>query len=148
TKDHEIHRDSWFLLDVDPERPSGISSTDEELGLALDVAKAARDWLLSVGVPASAIITAQSGNGAYVLVRLPDYEITDERVAAKKALLNFIADKFDTERVKIDRTVYNPARLACALGTMKVKGENIPERPHRRSVIRTIAGELFDASKE
>jgi len=145
TKDTDILCDSWFLLDVDPKRASGISSTDEELGLALDVAKAARDWLLSAGVSASAILTAQSGNGAYVLVRLPDYEVTAQRTETKKALVNRIADLFDNARVEIDRTVFNPARLVCALGTMKVKGENITERPHRRSGIRTIAGEAYDA---
>ncbi|MCI0390308.1 MAG: helicase RepA family protein [Acidobacteria bacterium] len=148
TKDTEIHCDSWFFLDVDPKRPSGISSTDDELSAALDTAKAARDWLLSVVVPAGAILTAMSGNGAYVLVRLPDYEVTDQRTATKKSLINFIADKFDNERVEIDRTVYNPARLVCALGTMKVKGENIEERPHRRSAVRTIASESFDLAKE
>jgi hypothetical protein len=148
TKDHEIHRDSWFLLDVDPKRPSGISSTDDEKREALEVAKAARNWLLSVGVPASAILTGDSGNGAYVLVRLPDYELTDERKGIKKALVNFVADKFDTGRVEIDRSVFNPARLIGALGAMKVKGENITERPHRRSSVRTVAGESFDPTKE
>ncbi len=148
TKDTEIHRDSWFLLDVDPNRPSGISSTDEEKREALEVAKSARDWLLSVGVPASAMITADSGNGAYVLVRTLDSEINDQHVARKKAFLNFIADRFDAKRVKIDRSVYNPARLIGALGAIKVKGENIPERPHRRSSVRTIAGEAFDPTRE
>src|SRR5262245_36199866 len=148
TKDTEIHRDLWFLFDVDPERPSGISSTDEEKREALEVAKAIRDWLMTIGVPVLAMITADSGNGAYVLVRTPDCEVTDEHTERKKAFLNFVADKFDTQRVKIDRTVYNPARLIGALGSLKVKGENTDERPHRRSSVRTIAGELFDASKE
>src|SRR5262245_2451303 len=148
TKDTEIHRDSWFLTDIDPKRPSGISSTSAEKREAFEVAKAVRDWLLSVGVPESAILTGDSGNGAYVMVRLPDYEVTEDRKAIKKALVNHIADKFDASGVEIDRTVYNPARLCAALGTMKVKGENIPERPHRRSTVRTIAGEEFDPAKE
>jgi hypothetical protein len=148
TKDTEIHRDMWFLLDVDVNRPSGISATDEEMREAVAVAKTVRDWLLSVGVPASAIITGMSGNGAYVLVRTLVCEPTEDHIESKKSLLNFIADKFDTGRVSIDRTVYNPARLVCALGSMKVKGEDIPERPHRRSTIRTIAGETFDPEKE
>lgn len=148
TKDTEIYRDSWFPIDIDPDRPSGISSTDEEKREALEVAKVARDRLLSIGVPASAMMTCDSGNGAYVLIRTPDCEVTGEHIERKKTFLNFIADKFDTERVKIDRTVYNPARLIGALGAMKVKGESIPERPHRRSAVRTIAGEQFDPTKE
>lgn len=148
TKDHEILRDSWFLLDVDPKRPSGISSTDGELHEAIEVAKAARDWLLSVGVPASAVLSGQSGNGAYVLIRLPNYEVTDECITIKKTFMGHIADLFDNDQVEVDRTVFNPARLVCALGTLKVKGENIAERPHRRSMIRTISGKPFDPAKD
>ena len=148
TKDTEIHLDLWFLVDVDPERPSNISSTDEEKREAHGVAKAVRDWLLSIGVPASAIMTCDSGNGAYVMVRTLDCKVTDEHTGIKKTFLNFIADKFDTDQVKIDRVVYNPARLIGALGTMKVKGENRPDRPHRRSAIFTIAGDLFDPAKK
>ncbi len=148
TKDHEIHRDCWFLVDIDPERPSGISSTNEEKREAFEIAKAVRDWFLSVGVPASAIMTCDSGNGAYVLIRTPDCEVTKEHTERKKAFLNFIADKFDTDKVKVDRTVFNSARLIGALGTLKMKGEDIPERPHRRSAVFTIAGELFDPAKD
>jgi hypothetical protein len=148
TKDHEMHCDSWFLLDVDPERPSNISSTDEERREALDVALNVRGWLVATGVPSSAIVTSDSGNGAYVLVRTPDCEVTEEHTALKREFLNFVADKFDTERVKIDRSVFNPARLIGAQGAMKVKGENIEERPHRRSAVRTIAGETFDPARD
>jgi hypothetical protein len=144
TKDTEIYRDSWLLVDVDPKRPSGISSTDDEKAAALEVARAVRDWLLLIGTPIESIVTADSGNGAYVMVRLPDYEVTEERTATKKAFIAMIADKFDNERVEIDRTVFNPSRLVGALGTLKVKGENLAERPHRRSSVRTIAGEPFD----
>jgi hypothetical protein len=148
TKDTEIHRDCWFVLDVDPERPSGISSTNDEKREAHEVAKAVRDWLLSIGVPTSAIMTCDSGNGAYVIVRTLDCKLTDEHIDRKKSFLNFVADQFDAPQVKIDRTVYNPARLIGALGAMKVKGEDIPERPHRRSAVFTVAGEPFDPAKE
>src|SRR5262249_45138471 len=108
TKDHEIQRDSWFPLDVDTKRPSGIWGTDVELREPIESEKASRDWLLSVGVPAMAILNGQSGNGAYVLIRLPDYEVTPERTATKQALVNYIADLFDNDRVEIDRIVFNP----------------------------------------
>jgi len=147
TTNDEILRKSWFFLDIDPQRPRGISSTDEELNAAIEVGQDVRDWLLSIGVPTSAILTAKSGNGVYVLVRLPDYEITKELSATTATLTKHIASLFNTEQVKIDDSVHNAARLVCALGTMKVKGENIPERPHRRSSIGSIAGEKFDQEK-
>jgi hypothetical protein len=79
-------------------------------------------------------------------VRLPDYPITRERTEMKKRLLEYFADLFSTDRIEIDRKVYNPARLVAALGTLKMKGEDIPERPHRRSELRTIGGVKFDSS--
>ncbi len=148
TLDSEIVCDSWLFIDIDPKRPRGISSTETELAEAREVGKAVRDWLVEMGVPQAALLTAQSGNGVYVLVRLPDYAVTEEATATKKAFINHLAALFDTPSVEVDRKVFNPARLLCALGTMKVKGENIAERPHRRSCVRTVAGERFDPERE
>lgn len=148
TKDNETLCDSWFFLDIDAERLSGISSTDAELHAAIETGIAVRDWLIASGVPAAAMLTAKSGNGAYVLIRLPDYKITPERATIKAALLKYLADLFDTGLIKIDQSVKNEARLIGALGTFKVKGENIPERPHRRSSIGTVGGEKFDPAKD
>jgi hypothetical protein len=148
TQDKEIIADSWLLIDIDPKRPSGISATDEEHAAATDVAWKVYDWLFDVGVPESSMIAAYSGNGAYVMVRLPDYPITSENMAIKKAIIKSIADKFDTDEVEINRTVHSPARPVCAIGTMKRKGENIPERPHRRSALVAIGGEDFDPAKD
>jgi putative DNA primase/helicase len=148
TLDKDITKDSWFLVDVDPKRASGISASEEERDAAGDVAGAVYIWLCEIGIPESAMMQGSSGNGFYILIRLPDYSPPKETVETKKAIVNFIADRFDTDKVEIDRKVYNPARLACALGTMKVKGENIPGRPHRRSEILAIGGEDFDPAKE
>lgn len=146
TADADILCDCWFFFDIDPKRPSGISSTNTELQEAISVGKQIVRYLLDIGVTQESILTGMSGNGVYVLVRLPDYEITRERTELKKRLLNFFADQFSTATIEIDRTVYNPARLVAALGTLKMKGESITERPHRRSKIRTIAGVSFDPS--
>src|SRR5215471_3752609 len=42
TADHEILRRRWLLIDADPVRPRGISSTDAEHELALERARAIR----------------------------------------------------------------------------------------------------------
>jgi hypothetical protein len=148
TKDPDIWRDSWFPIDIDPDRPTGISSTQAELDQAIETGRLVKEWLIDLGVPAASILTGVSGNGVYLLIRLPDYEITKDLIEIKQALLNHIADLFDTDTIKIDRAVYNPSRLVRALGTMKVKGENIPERPHRRSRIFMIAGDQFDSTQQ
>lgn len=147
TSEGEVFCDSWFFFDIDPKRPTGISSTDDELFAAIETGKQIVKFLLDIGASQASLLTGISGNGAYILVRLPDYEITSERIALKKRLLNFFADQFSNDRVEVDRSVYNQSRLVCALGTLKMKGENITERPHRRSEIRTVAGQKFDAAQ-
>jgi hypothetical protein len=49
TKDEEILRRAWLLIDFDPKRPSGISATDEEKEAALRRARDCRAWLTSQG---------------------------------------------------------------------------------------------------
>lgn len=147
TKDAEIISDNWFVIDIDPKRPSGISATNEELGKAAEVTKAVYAYLRAIGVPAESFIKATSGNGYYLLIRLPNYPITEGNTSAKKALVNFLAERFDGNGIQIDQTVYNPARLICAIGTMKVKGDSTEDRPHRRSAVYEIGGEQFDPTK-
>src|SRR5438128_7649546 len=91
TNDDEALCDSLFLIDIDPCRPSGISSTIGEVEAALDVLHNLHQFLLNAGIPRESILTAMSGNGAYILIRLPDYEITPERTELKKRWLNHLS---------------------------------------------------------
>jgi AAA domain len=147
TKDGDIVRENWFFLDIDPKRPSGVSASQEELDNAAIVAERVYDFLLSSGVPSESFIRATSGNGYYLLIRLPGYSVSEKSTETQKAFLNFLADTFSGDGIEIDRSVYNAARLAGAIGTVKVKGESIPQRPHRRSAVLTIAGAPFDPTK-
>ena len=47
--------------------------------------------------------------------------------------LNALAAKFNDADVKIDETVFNAGRVVKAYGSKVRKGDDIPERPHRRS---------------
>ena len=51
TADTDILRRHWFPIDVDPVRPSGVSSTDEEHQAALDCAARIAEYLGGVGWP-------------------------------------------------------------------------------------------------
>ena len=148
TTDADTWRDCWLLVDVDPVRPTGISSTQEELDAALEVLRSVYAFLLNAGVPARSTVVAMSGNGAYLLIRLLDYEPTPERIESKKQFLSFLSDLFTNERVQIDRKVFNPSRLIGAVGTVKCKGDAVAERPHRRSEILSVGGAEFDPSRE
>ena len=61
TKDHEIDRRLLLLVDCDPKRPAGISSSDNEHDAAIERSKQIRDYLSSEGFPLS--LLADSGNG-------------------------------------------------------------------------------------
>src|SRR5690242_10085118 len=51
TADNEIVKRVRVLIDFDPVRPTGISSTDVEHDAALNRAQDCRKWLIDLGVP-------------------------------------------------------------------------------------------------
>ena len=51
TSDADIRRRHWLPVDIDPLRPSGVSSTDEEHGLALAKADEVARWIAGLGFP-------------------------------------------------------------------------------------------------
>jgi len=78
TSDGDILGRRWFLIDIDPERPSGVSSSEEEHRAALERAADIATALGEMGWPAP--VAGDSGNGAHLLYRLdlPN----DEKVTA------------------------------------------------------------------
>ena len=75
TSDANIIRRRWLPIDIDPKRPSGISSSDEEHDRALQKADKIAAGLSEFGFPSP--IKADSGNGAHLLYRV-DLENSDE----------------------------------------------------------------------
>jgi hypothetical protein len=76
--DNEVPKRVWILIDFDPKRPLGVSSTDAEPGAVRDWARRCRDYLREQGWPEP--IFADSGAGAHLRYRfdLPNApEITD-----------------------------------------------------------------------
>lgn len=133
TSDKDVLCLRWLYVDIDPKRPSGISSTDEELAKAIEVRNQISKWLKRHGMPQA--IPARSGNGAHLLVRLPDLPNNEQNVATIKRALEAINARWGTPQVDIDLKVYNPARICKLYGTWARKGDNTKERPHRPSYI-------------
>ena len=134
TTDREIKCIRWLLIDLDPVRWPGISSSKKELHAAADLAKQIAFWLVEdMGFPIP--IKACSGNGYHFCVRLDDLPRTDENVQMVKASLEAIKVKFISDKVDIDQTVFNPARIWKVYGTHARKGDSISDRPHRRSYL-------------
>ena len=128
TTDSEILKRRWFLLDFDPVRPAGISSTQEEWQNAFDCATIVVEWLTSLGWPKP--LMASSGNGIHVMYRI-DMENTPEVTVDITAATKMIASVFSNEYVDIDTSVCNAARIWKVYGTISAKGSHTVERPHR-----------------
>jgi hypothetical protein len=136
-KDQDVLRRRWLLVDVDPKRIAGISSTEEEKGKARQVVEAVRDWLREQGCPDP--ILTDSGNGYHLLYRI---DLASDDNGLVKRVLGALGARFDTEGATVDQTVFNPARICKLPGTWARKGENLPERPHRQSKILDIPNDL------
>lgn len=129
TNDTNILTLRWAYIDIDPIRPSGISSTEGEF----ESARTVQANLLArfPEIQASALWGC-SGNGAWILVRLPDFPNTTE---SRERVVRFIrtlrALCSVPKVVDIDVKTINASRVMCLPGTRKCKGSNRPERPWR-----------------
>ena len=128
TADTDITRRSWLPIDIDPVRPAGISSSDDEHTAALAKATRIQEYLTSLGWPAP--LSADSGNGAHLLYQI-DLPVTQESGSLIKDCLLALDQKFSDETSTIDTSVANPARIWKLYGTRSRKGDHTPERPHR-----------------
>lgn len=135
TSDADVVRRVWLPFDFDPVRPAGISSSPDELTLAKATALATAKWLEHT-LGSKPDIWAFSGNGYHLLYRI-DLPNDPEATAHVQAAINGAADRFDNERVKVDRTVINAARIWKLYGTLARKGDQVPRlgRVHRRAEI-------------
>lgn len=142
TADTDIVRRRWLLIDCDPRRASGVSSSNSEHESALAKAREIRDGLSSLGW-ADPIMT-DSGNGAQLMYRI-DLPADDGELVRR--VIGEIA-KASSEQVAIDTSVHNPARIWRLPGTMNCKGDSIPERPHRMARILEEPQDIVSVSRE
>jgi hypothetical protein len=139
TADKDIIARRWLLFDCDPVRPSNISSTAEEKYHAHQILIDLDNELFSRGFPPG--IVSDSGNGWHLCIPC-DCPADDGGTVER--LLKMLARKFDTERAKIDVSVFNPARIWKLPGTLSCKGDHCPElgRPWRMAKIVTVCREV------
>lgn len=145
TGDGQIVERRWLPIDIDPQRPSDISASEEEREAALEVTRQVWTYLNDRGWPEP--VVAMSGNGYWMLYPL---ELPND--PASKALVDgvlaHLAEHFGTAAVSIDTTVSNASRIVALIGTLKVKGDATPDRPHRRSGLLRLPKELVPVSRE
>jgi hypothetical protein len=134
-KDKDVLCRRWLLVDADPVRDALISATEEEKAAALQTVEAVRDYLRGRCWPDP--VLADSGNGFHLLYRV-DLPTDDGGVVER--ILQFLAQRFDSDKVKIDQKVFNPSRICKLPGTWARKGDNTPSRPHRRAKLLEVPG--------
>ena len=138
TSDIDIIRRRWILIDVDPDRPKGISSSDEELESSRIVGTDIRDFLRDTHQFFEPV-EAMSGNGWHLLFPV-DLANDEDSTRLVKATLCAVAARFGGDntppglpRVTVDTSVFNASRITKLYGTVARKGHGIDSRPHRRS---------------
>ena len=127
TADLDVVSYRWLPIDVDPVRSSGISSSDGEKQAAREVVQTVGTFFRELGVNP---IVADSGNGFHILIPIA---LGSDRADLVKAVLAALAARFGTAYAKIDRTIFNAARILKVYGTVARKGEATESRPHRRA---------------
>jgi hypothetical protein len=137
--DSEITRRRWFLVDLDPIRPAGISSTDQELNSAVALADSIEEWLTSLGWPAP--LRAMSGNGAHLMYRVDEPNDEPTRIEFENAT-KMLAAIYTTDQVAVDVTIWNASRIWKIGGTVSAKGSNTDQRPHRVAQLTKIPKDI------
>lgn len=135
TADNAITSRRWLYVDLDPIRPSGISSTDKQVQQAMERAADVSEWMRSQGLCEP--ILAMSGNGAHLHfpIRLPN---DSDSLAIVSGVLRTLKEKFSDDVAGVDTTVSNAARICRLYGTTARKGDITADRPHRMARILSV----------
>ena len=130
TNDNDVVGYKWLFVDVDPQRPAGVSSTDEQLKQAKERGNQVYVFMKNLGF--NDPVTALSGNGIHLLYRIQIANNEENKVLVKKCL-SALDMFFSDDELKIDTTNFNPSRICKLYGTMARKGSNTEQNPHRLS---------------
>lgn len=139
TGDNDIDGRTHVLIDLDPVRPTGVSSSNEELEYAHRKAAEVYRYLMAQGF--NEPIVCRSGNGYHIIIPCA-IVANDETTAIIKKFIQVMALLFTDDKVDVDEKVFNLSRICKLYGVTARKGENTPERPWRQSEIIKVPQEL------
>lgn len=139
TSKQDIEHRWWMAVDVDCERPSGVSSTDSEKEKAHKKAQDVFMFLRENGF--STPIVCDSSSGYHILYPI-DMENDQASEDAIKSFLEILANNFTDESVKIDTVLHDANRILRLSGTFGRKGRSSEERPHRLAKILSVPSEI------
>lgn len=132
TSDNDVEFYDWLMIDLDPKRPSKVSSSDDELGLAKNLGNKIYKYMQGIGFEQP--LMSMSGNGVHLLYRV-NLKNTKDHQNLMKNSLKALHLLFSTDAVEIDLKNANPSRICKLYGTLAQKGLNAQDRPHRMSFV-------------
>lgn len=139
SSDNDVVGYDWLFIDVDPKRPTGTSSSDDQIAAAKEIGNKVYSFMKNVGFYDP--LFGFSGNGVHLLYRVKMKNSDENRELIKKCL-NVLDMYFSDDEIQIDLKNFNPARVCKLYGTQAQKGADTKERPHRMSHIIGDAKEI------
>ena len=121
-----------LFIDIDRASATRNPATNDELKSAWKFTCKVKSFLSSLDWPNPNIV--MSGNGYHLYYLFDDDMLnpSSENQQYVRRVLNYLAYKFDTPNIKVDRNVFNPGRITKVIGTIARKGIESSERPYRR----------------
>lgn len=127
-----------LFIDIDPIKPNNHiknSATDAERAATMPV----RDQIIAdhgdrFDLAASGL-WGKSGNGSWILARLPDYPNDEKHAKIVLDVLRSLAARYNGPHARIDTQTSTPSRVIGVAGTWKCKGPDLPERPWRLATV-------------
>lgn len=132
SSDNDVVGYDWLFIDVDPKRPTGTSSSDDQVAAAKEIGNKVYSFMKNIGFYDP--LFGFSGNGVHLLYRIKMKNSDENRELIKKCL-NVLDMYFSDDEIQIDLKNFNPARVCKLYGTQAQKGANTEERPHRMSMV-------------
>lgn len=140
TSDNDVIGYDWLMIDLDPKRPTGTSSTSDQIQKAKDKGNAVYKFMASVGFEQP--LLGFSGNGVHLMYKLHLKNDSDNKKLLEKCLKT-LDMLFTDEDIDVDMKNFNPSRVCKLYGTMAQKGASSEERPHRMSKIVSCPDKLM-----
>lgn len=137
-EDNDIEGLNWVLVSIEPKRPHGTSSTQEELTLSRETAEKITRMLLNEGFPHPVI--GSSGNGTYLLIRV-NLSNTEGAIQVINDFLSVLDKLFSTDAVDVGGR-YKPTQSVVLAGTAVQEGQHTKERPHRYGTMLSVPSRI------